>query len=71
MKMEEQNTDLLGNPLTYVEQEVLEIHERLKALALRDDLPPCVVANARHALAATWQICNDLDLAADFPDAAC
>ena len=54
--------DLLGRPRTPLEDEVLAAYERLKALAARDDAPPCVQANVRHALAALWQVVNDLDL---------
>ncbi len=56
--------DLLGRPLTAVEQEIAEIHQRLRALTQRSDLPPCVSSNAQHALAATWQIMNDLNMPA-------
>lgn len=69
--MTERRTDLLENPLSYLEEELLDVHERLEQLALRDDLPPCAAANLRHALAATWQVVNDLDLGLDFPEAAC
>lgn len=55
-------TDLLGNPLSYLEQAVLDVHRRLQDLAVMEDAPPCVIANARHALSATWQMVNDLDL---------
>ena len=64
------DTDLLGNALTYLEQEILDVHRRLEALATKDDVPPCVAANARHALAATWQMANDLNLDVSFPEAA-
>ena len=55
-------TDLLGHPLNDDEREVFEIYERLKALAAREGLAPCVAANARFALAVMWQVVNDLDL---------
>lgn len=55
-------TDLLGRPLDAMELEVLALYEKTKALAAREDVPPCVRANARLALAAVWQMVNDLDL---------
>ena len=56
------DTDLLGRPTDDVERAVLDIYRRLKALAGRTDVPPCVTANARYALAVMWQAVNDLDL---------
>lgn len=56
------DTDLLGNPLTAAERDTLNAYETLKALAARDDLPPCAARNVRKALAAMWQAANDLDL---------
>ena len=56
------NTDLLGQPLTEQEQELLAIYEALKKLAARDDLAPAVARNTRKALAALWQATNDLNL---------
>ena len=56
------NTDLLGTPTTEVEGQVLDAYQSLKALAARDDLPPCAARNVRKALAALWQATNDLDL---------
>lgn len=55
-------TDLLGKPLTESERATLDAYEALKALASRDDLPPCAARNVRKALAAMWQVTNDLDL---------
>lgn len=55
-------TDLLGAPTTEIEGQVLDVYEALKALAARDDLPPCAARNVRKALAALWQATNDLDL---------
>jgi len=54
--------DILGRPLTETEEAVLAVHRGLEALVARTDLSPCVEANARHALAATWQIVQSLDL---------
>jgi hypothetical protein len=56
------DTDLLGNPLTSAERDALAVYEALKALAQRDDLAPSVARNVRKALAAMWQVTNDLDL---------
>lgn len=54
--------DLLGRPLDATERDIVDVYERLKRLAARDDTPPCVQANARLALSAAWQMVNDLDL---------
>ena len=54
--------DLLGQPLTPAEQELLGAYEALKQLASREDLPPCANSNIRKALAALWQATNDLNL---------
>jgi hypothetical protein len=54
-------TDLLGRELTAEEAELLELYQRLKAL-LGEDLPPCVEANVRAAVAAMWNAVNDLAL---------
>lgn len=55
-------TDILGNPLTRQEQELLAVYQALKDLAAQDDLPPCAARNVRKALSAMWQVTNDLDL---------
>jgi len=54
--------DLLGNPTTDVEKEIVRLYGDLKALVAREDVPPCVARNAAKALACLWQACNDLDL---------
>jgi hypothetical protein len=54
--------DLLGQPTSDTEQQVLDLYERLKELAARDDLAPCAQHNIRKALACLWQVVNDLDL---------
>jgi len=54
--------DLLDAPLADHERETLRIYQDLKALAGRDDLPPCVARNVRQALASMWQATNDLSL---------
>jgi hypothetical protein len=56
------DTDLLGAQLTASERDILAAYETLKALAARDDLPPCAARNVRKALAAMWQASTDLDL---------
>ena len=56
------STDLLNRPLTETEAETLRVYEALKALAAREDAPPCVARNVRKALACMWQATNDLDL---------
>jgi hypothetical protein len=55
-------TDILGRPTSKVERELLSAYETLKALAARGDLPPCAERNVKKALAAMWQVTNDLDL---------
>jgi hypothetical protein len=59
-----QNTDLdlLDSPLADHERQTLRVYQDLKALAGRDDLPPCVARNVRQALASMWQATNDLNL---------
>lgn len=56
------DVDLLGNQMTAAEKDMLAAYESLKALARRDDLPPCAARNVRQALASMWQATNDLDL---------
>jgi len=60
--MSETNTDIMGNPLTSQERELLDVYNALKKLAAQDDLPPCAARNVRRALSAMWQATNDLDL---------
>ncbi|MHC4222515.1 MAG: hypothetical protein ACYSX0_02710 [Planctomycetota bacterium] len=54
--------DLLGNPAGEIEKEVARVYADLRSLATRTDAPPCVVRNAKKALACLWQAANDLDL---------
>lgn len=54
--------DLLGRAITDSEAQLLEAYEGLKAIAARDDLPPCAKHNVQKALACMWQVTNDLDL---------
>jgi hypothetical protein len=57
-----EQVDLLGRPLTGTEAQLLEIYTRLKTIASRPDLPPCVERNVKRALACMWQVATDLDL---------
>jgi hypothetical protein len=54
--------DLLNNKLTETETQLARIYGELKAMAGRDDLPPCAAQNVRKALACMWQVVNDLNL---------
>ena len=56
------DSDLLGNPLTDQERELMDVYESLKRLARQADLPPCAARNVRKALACMWQATNDLGL---------
>ena len=55
-------TDLLGRPTSEVEDELMELYRRCKALLARDDLDPCVRAGARVAAIGLWNVVNDLGL---------
>jgi len=55
-------TDLLGRPVEDADAELLEVYARLRHLAGRDDLPPCVTANVRHALGFVGVAVTDLGL---------
>ncbi|MFQ5613158.1 MAG: hypothetical protein ACE5H9_13600 [Anaerolineae bacterium] len=50
----------MNKPATDTERKVLEVYKTLKELC--HDEAPCVKYNARRALAAVWQIVNDLGL---------
>ena len=54
--------DLLGRPVSETEAQFARLYGELKALAARDDLPPCAERNVKKALACLWQVVNDLDL---------
>jgi hypothetical protein len=56
------NTDLLGRPTTPVEDELLELYRRCKALLERDQLAPCAQAGVRAATIGLWNVVNDLAL---------
>jgi len=55
-------TDLLGQPTTEIEDELLALYRRCKALLDRDDLAPCARAGARAAAVGLWNAVNDLGL---------
>ena len=54
--------DLLGRPISSTEADLLRMYRELKALAARQDLPPCAERNVKKALACMWQVVNDLNL---------
>lgn len=54
--------DLLDQPVSEAESDLLQVYQSLKNLAERDGLPPCAERNVRQALSAIWQATNDLDL---------
>ena len=54
--------DLLGRPVSATEAELARIYSELKAMASREDLPPCAERNVKKALACMWQVMNDLNL---------
>jgi hypothetical protein len=60
-------TDLLGNPLSKDDLELLDLYARLKALAARTDLPPVATANVKQAMVMLWNACNDLALLHEEP----
>ena len=60
-------TDLLGNPLTADDVELLDLYRRLKALSVRADLPPVATANVKQAMVMLWNACNDLALLHEEP----
>ena len=60
--------DLLGNPLTADEKELLDLYDRTVALSRRDDLPPVMTANVKQAMVLLWNACNDLALLNESPD---
>lgn len=59
--------DLLGNPLSADELELVELYRRLQRLAGRDDLPPVTTANVKQAMVMLWNACNDLALIGEEP----
>lgn len=59
--------DLLGNPLSPDDRELLDLYTRLKALSARRDLPPVASANCKQAMVMLWNACNDLALLAEEP----
>jgi hypothetical protein len=59
--------DLLGNPMSTDERELVDLYARLKALCRRTDLPPVATANAKQAMVLLWNACNDLALLHEEP----
>ena len=59
--------DVLGHPLTEVEQKLLAAYETLKGL-LAEDLAPTARAGVAESIAALWQVVNNLGLTDDRPD---
>ena len=59
--------DLLGNPLSKDDRELLDLYARLKALSARTDLPPVATANCKQAMVLLWNACNDLALIYEEP----
>jgi len=58
------STDLLGRMLTAEEQRLADLYEELKSLVQEpNDLPPCVLANLRNALASVAVTVTDLGIA--------
>jgi hypothetical protein len=60
-------TDLLGNPLSKDDVELLDLYGRLKTLSARNDLPPVATANVKQAMVMLWNACNDLALLCEEP----
>lgn len=65
--MTNQTKDLLGNPLTADDRELLDLYARLKVLSVRTDLPPVATANCKQAMVLLWNACNDLALICEEP----
>lgn len=59
--------DLLSRPLDADEAELFGLYLRLKTLAAREDLAPCVTANVRQAMVMLWNVCVDLNLTYEEP----
>jgi hypothetical protein len=56
-------TDLIGTPVTTDERALLDVYDRLTALAeRRDELAPSVTANVQEALASIAVVVTDLGL---------
>ena len=54
--------NLLEQPLTPADEELLAVYTTLRTIAARPDLPPCVERNVKKALVCMWQVVNDLNL---------
>ncbi|HWL44293.1 MAG TPA: hypothetical protein VNQ73_15235 [Ilumatobacter sp.] len=55
--------DMLGQALSPVEAELLDLYARSKALLARDGLDPCVRRNLVQSTAALSQVVTDLGIA--------
>jgi hypothetical protein len=55
------STDLLGTPLTPLEERLLAVYDELKALC-EEDLPPSAHAGVRASLALMHNVVNGLAL---------
>lgn len=65
--MSQPTHDLLGNPLSADDRELLDLYFRLQALSARQDLPPVATANCKQAMVMLWNACNDLALLNEEP----
>ncbi len=60
--------DVVGNPLTADETELLELYQRLRAMSARTDLAPVAAMNAKQAMVCLWNACVGLGLMYNEPD---
>lgn len=61
-----ESKDILGNPLTDAEQQLLAAYRTLEGL-LGEDLSPTAHASVAEAAASLWQAVNNLGLTDDRP----
>ena len=59
--------DLLGQPMTSDEAELLSLYHKLRELSQRDDMAPTALANVKQAMVLLWNACNDLCLVDEDP----
>lgn len=59
--------DILGQPMTSDEAELLALYHKLHEMSQRDDLPPTALANVKQAMVLLWNACNDLCLVDEDP----
>jgi hypothetical protein len=60
--------DLVGRTLTPAERQIVAAYRALLRVLHEPDLPPCATANVKEAVAAMWQVVNDLALRPDRPE---